>query len=118
MEGLMAANPVVPSPPLQIRVHRSAEQIDVGCSGKLTSETSSLLKAEVKPLTTQTKRLVLDLGELQYMDSSGLGTVVGLYASARSHGCELRLVNLAPRVKELLRITKLISVFEPFGEHL
>lgn len=114
----MAANPVAPSSLLQVQVRKSGDEVVVLCSGKLTGETSSILKAEVKPLISQTRRLALDLAELDYMDSSGLGSLVGLYASARSNGCELKLVKLGPRVKELLRITKLISVFEPFGEHL
>jgi anti-sigma B factor antagonist len=114
----MAANPVAPSAPLQLHVNRTLDEIYVTCNGKLTNETAALLKTEVKPLVSQTRRLVLDLGELTYMDSFGLGTLVGLYASARSNGCELKLVKLGPRVKELLRITKLITVFEPFGEHL
>jgi anti-sigma B factor antagonist len=114
----MAANPIAPSAALQVQVRMSGDELIVLCAGKLTSETSSLLKSEVKPLISQTRSLVLDLAELNYMDSSGLGTLVGLYASARSNGCELKLVKLGPRVKELLRLTKLISVFEPFGEHL
>ena len=114
----MAANPVTPSLPLQIGIERSNDEIVARCNGKLTNETTDQFKSEVKPLVTQTKRLVLDLSDLAYMDSSGLGTLVGLYASAKSSACELKLINLGPRVKELLRITKLINVFEPFGEHL
>jgi anti-sigma B factor antagonist len=114
----MAANPVTPSAPLELSVHRSDQEIVIRCSGKLTNETNALLRNEAKPLVSQTKRLVLDLGDLSYMDSAGLGTLVGLYASAKSAGCELKRVQLGPRVRELLRITKLMSVFEPFGEHL
>lgn len=115
---VMAANPVMPPAPLQITVERSPLEIVVKCSGKLTHDVASQLKTEVKPLITRTKRIVLDLTDLAYMDSAGLGTVVGLYASAKSAGCELKLINLGQRVRDLLRITKLITVFEPFGEHL
>jgi anti-sigma B factor antagonist len=114
----MAANPVVPIPTLHLDVQRSENEIVVKCSGKLVHDVVGQLKSEVKPLIPQTKRIVLDLSDVAYMDSSGLGTIVGLYASAKSSGCELKLINLGPRVRELLRITKLISVFEPFGEHL
>ncbi len=114
----MAANPVAPSSPLQIQVRRSGDEVLVLCTGRLTSDTSSLLKAQIKPFISQARRVVLDLENLNYMDSSGLGSLVGLYASAKSNGCELKLVKLGPRIKELLRITKLITVFEPFGEHL
>jgi anti-sigma B factor antagonist len=114
----MAADPVVPSAPLQVEVKAAAGETVVRCMGKLTNDTAGLLKSHIKPLLPETRRLVLDLGDVTYMDSSGLGTLVGLYASARSNGCELKLVNLGPRIRELLRITKLVSVFEPFGEHL
>jgi anti-sigma B factor antagonist len=50
---------------------------------------------------------VLDLTNVSFMDSSGLGTIVGLYISAKAAECQLRLVNLNHRVKELFRLTRL-----------
>jgi anti-sigma B factor antagonist len=87
----------------------------VRCTGRLTNETSPLLKSQVKPLLVANRHVLLDLTELAYMDSSGLGALVGLYISARSAKCELQLVNLTPRVRELLGMTNVLSVFENCG---
>jgi anti-sigma B factor antagonist len=59
-----------------------------------------------------TQRLVLDLTEVNYIDSSALGTIVGLYISSKRAGCQLKLINLTPRVKEVLSITWLAEVLE------
>ncbi len=90
----------------------------VSCSGRLTLENTDLLKAEVKKLIPGTRRIVLDLTELTFMDSSGLGTLVGLYVSCRTAGCSLELVNLGKRVRELLGLTNVLAVFQKCGEHM
>ncbi len=114
----MAANPVVPIPKLQIeRRSEQGEEILV-CSGKLTNDTTNLLQKEVRDLIPATRHIVLDLGSLTYMDSSGLGARVGLFVSAKSKGTRIELVHLSDRIMELIRITKLASVFESFGEYL
>ena len=89
----------------------------VRCAGRLTAETGPLLKAEAKPKPLLLKgcQVVLDLSDLVQMDSSGLGTLVGLYISAKTAGCELELVNLSPRIRELLSLTNVLSVFEACG---
>ena len=67
-------------------------------------------------LKTGTTKLIVDMGGVNYMDSSGLGALVGLYVSATKQHCELKLIHLNHRVKELFRITKLASVFEGHEE--
>jgi anti-sigma B factor antagonist len=114
----MAANPL-PELPLRLDVERSADATTVHCYGKLNSSTAPELKSLVRPMIPDARRIVLDLSGVEYMDSTGLATLVGLYTSAvASKNCQLQLKDLTPRVRELLRITKLLSVFEPFGEHL
>lgn len=82
------------------------------CHGRLVSENSSQIKELVKPLIPQGGRIVLDLTDLAYLDSSGLGTLVGLKVSAAKEGyCRLELMNLSPRVKELLRLSNLTQLF-------
>ena len=82
------------------------------CHGRVVSETAAQLKEVVKPLIPLGGRIVLDLTDLSYMDSSGLGALVGLKVSALREGyCKLELVNLSPRVKELLRISNLTQLF-------
>ncbi len=90
----------------------------VRCLGRLTFESAEIFKAEVKKLIPKAKRIVLDFGELNYLDSAGLGAVVALYVSAKRAGCELQLANLGGRVKELLGMTHVLSIFEKCGEYM
>ena len=84
----------------------------VVCHGRVVSETSGQLKEVVKPLIPAGGRIVLDLTDVSYMDSSGLGALVGLKVSALREGyCKLELLNLSPRVKELLRLSNLTQLF-------
>jgi len=101
----MATNP---SPArLDVTTDKTPTQTTVHCGGKITSDTTELLKSAVKPLLSQNTRVTLDLANVSYMDSSGLGTIVGLYASAKAANCQFKLVNLNERLKELLTITRL-----------
>jgi anti-sigma B factor antagonist len=75
------------------------------------------LHARVKPLLSETKRLVLDLGEVTFMDSIGLGTMVRLYVSAKSAGCGLELMHVGKHIREVLGITHLLGVFTLIGEN-
>jgi anti-sigma B factor antagonist len=74
------------------------------------------LYTEVGRQIPGSKRIVLDLTELTHMDSMGLGTIVRLYVSARSTGCQVQLINLGPRIHKLLGVTKLLTVFTTIGE--
>jgi anti-sigma B factor antagonist len=58
---------------------------------------------------------VLDLGNVNYIDSAGLGTLVAGYTSSQSQGAGMKLANLTKRFREQLSITKLVTVFEVFG---
>jgi anti-anti-sigma factor len=82
------------------------------CHGKVVSETSAQVKEVVKPLIPLGGTIVLDLTDVSYVDSSGLGSLVGLKVSALKEGyCKLELVNLSSRVKELLRLSNLTQLF-------
>lgn len=84
----------------------------VRCHGRLVSDTSSNIKEAVQPLIPLGGRIVIDLGDVNYLDSSGLGTLVGLKASAIKQGlCILEFENMTPRVLELLRLTSLTQIF-------
>lgn len=83
----------------------------VNCHGRLISETSSQIKEAVKPLITSGGRIVIDLGDVNYLDSSGLGALVGLKVLAIKQGyCMLEFVNMAPRIAELVRLTNLTQM--------
>jgi anti-sigma B factor antagonist len=113
----MSANPI-PIPELQLETVRTPEEILVRCSGRIVSTTSGTLQTEVRRLIPETKRVVLDLTDVTYMDSSGLGAIVGVYLSARRQQRELKLINLNQRLKELFRITNMAKVFEGHEEML
>jgi anti-anti-sigma factor len=84
----------------------------IKCHGKLVSATVDEMKAQVQPLIPLGGRIELDLSDLNYLDSSGLGALVGLKVSAVRQGlCVLEFVNLTPRVLELLRLTHLTQLF-------
>lgn len=89
----------------------------VKCNGRLVFGQTDKLKNRVKDLLPQSTRIVIDLSEVDYMDSTGLGTVLYLYFCAKTSHSELQLVNLAPRVRQLFGITNILSLFEPCGEH-
>jgi anti-sigma B factor antagonist len=82
------------------------------CHGRVVSETSNQLKEVVKPLIPKGGHIILDLTDVSYVDSSGLGSLVGLKVSALKEGyCKLELINLSSRVKELLRLSNLTQLF-------
>lgn len=90
----------------------------IRCSGRLTSEYTDDLRQEFMRVLPGARRIVLDLSNLRHMDSSGLGALVRLYVSARSANCELQLVNLNQRIRELLGLSNLLSVFGMCGKYL
>jgi len=107
----MAANPI-PLPELRLETVKTPEETLVRCSGRITSSTSSMLQTTVRGLIPGANCIVLDLTDVSYMDSSGLGAMVSIYLSARRQQCQLKLINLNQRLKELFRISKLAAVFE------
>jgi anti-sigma B factor antagonist len=86
----------------------------IECSGRIVfGEESSLLREEVKKaIADGKKRIVLNLGEVNYIDSGGLGTLVGLHIAAHNAGGTIKLANLNKRVGDLMQVTKLLTVFE------
>ena len=114
----MTTSPV-PSPHrLHLRTTTTADEIVIRCSGRLTSEHTDELRDEFLRVLPGARRIVLDLSNLRHMDSSGLGALVRLYVSAKSAHCELQLVNLNQRIKQLLGLTNLLSVFGVCGQYL
>jgi anti-sigma B factor antagonist len=86
--------------------------IDV--SGRIThGEASSVIRDAVRDLTTKgNKKVLLNLGDVSYIDSSGIGELVAGYTSVANAGGTLKLLGLTKRVKDLLQITKLYTVFD------
>jgi anti-sigma B factor antagonist len=100
-----------------VKVERSAEAAVVRCHGDLVAGVTDVLYREVRQLIPDSKRIVLDLKELTYVDSSGLGTLVRLYVSAKTAKCDLELTNVSGRIRQILGITNLLSVLQVIGEN-
>ena len=87
----------------------------VHCSGRIVfGEEAVLLRDTVKEAVTQNNRIVLDLAEVNYIDSGGLGTLVALRTTAINAGGTVKLASLTRRVDDLLQITKLATVFDVY----
>jgi anti-sigma B factor antagonist len=88
----------------------------VDCNGRIVfGDEAAALREKIKKLVAENnKQLVLNLGGVSYIDSGGLGTLVGLYTTARNAGGSIKLANLTQRVGDLLQVTKLLTVFDVY----
>jgi len=86
----------------------------VDMSGRITlGEGSVILRDAIKDLLAKgQKKILLNLGDVSYIDSSGIGELVSAFTSVRNQGGELKLLNLTKKVHDLLQITKLYTVFD------
>lgn len=85
----------------------------VDCNGRIVfGEEAAALREYVKELIQKSPRIVLNLNDVTYIDSGGLGMLVGLYTSAHTATGDVKLANLTQRVNQLLQVTKLVTVFE------
>ena len=100
---------------LKLTVRTKDDIVVVDCAGRIVfGEESADLRDTVKMVITQSKRIVLNLSGVSYIDSGGLGTLVALYTTARNNGGSIKLANLTPRVGDLLQVTKLVTVFDVY----
>jgi len=87
----------------------------VSCTGRIVfGEEATALRDQLKRTLSTSRSIVLNLAGVSYIDSGGLGTLVGVYSSARSQGADIKLTGLGPRVRDVLQITKLVTVFETY----
>ena len=107
----MAAHSAGPSTGLQLNVESSAAEIKVRCSGTITAATKDTLVGQLHPLASADKTMVLDLGQVSYIDSTGLGALVGLWTTAKKAGGTVQMTNLPRNIKELLALTSLNTIF-------
>ena len=78
-------------------------------------EESNALREKVKSLLAAgQKKVVLNMYNVTYIDSSGLGTMVALHTSARSQGASMKISNLGAKFQEILQVTKLVTVFDAY----
>jgi len=87
-------------------------------SGRITlGEGSVQLRDAIRDLIGKGQRnILLDVGEVSYIDSSGLGELVSAYTTARNQGAKLKLLKLTKKVHDLLQLTKLYTVFDIYDD--
>ena len=92
--------------------------IVVDASGRITlGEGASTFREKIRELVNNnSKKILLNLGDVTYIDSSGIGELVSGFTTVTNSGGQLKLVGLSKRVKDLLQITKLYTVFEAFED--
>jgi anti-sigma B factor antagonist len=96
---------------LAFNVERKDNAALVHCRGRLVSGLCGEFYDKIHALIPDNKRIVLDLTDLAFIDSMGLGTLVRLYVSAKSGGSCLELINLGKQIREILGLTNLLSLF-------
>jgi len=103
---------------LSIQTRQVGDVAIVGCSGQITlGEATSQFRNTLRDLIKKgEKKILLDLGNVTYLDSSGIGELVGSFTSASSAGANMKLARLPRKIYDLLQITKLITVFEVFDD--
>jgi anti-sigma B factor antagonist len=102
--------------PCKATIRQAGDVTIVDISGRITlGDGSGVVRETVKDvLKGGQKNFVLNLGEVSYIDSSGLGELVGAYATSANQGAQIKLLNAQKRVDDLLQLTKLYTVFESF----
>jgi anti-sigma B factor antagonist len=90
----------------------------IDASGRITlGEGSSVFRDTIRDLSSNgNRKLLLNLADVTYIDSSGIGEMVSGFTSVTNQGGQLKLLNLTKRVKDQLQITKLYTVFEVFDD--
>ncbi len=101
---------------IEIRTIGDVKILD--CSGKITlGEGTMVVRNTVGDiLKSGVKKIVLNLANVSYIDSSGIGELVSTYTSVVNSGGQLKLLNLTKKLHELLAITKLLTVFDAFSD--
>jgi len=95
---------------------RQADGVTImSCQGRIVfGEEATALRDNLKRILGSTRQIVLNLSGVSYIDSGGLGTLVGVYSSARASGADIKLTGLGQRLRDVLQITKLVTVFEVY----
>jgi anti-sigma B factor antagonist len=103
---------------VKINVRQTTNAMILEVTGRVTLGTSgpSIQDGVRELLDSEHKNIILDLAGVTFLDSSGLGQLVGSYATAVSHGCEIKLINLNKRVYDLMQVTKLYTVFSIYED--
>jgi len=103
---------------LTAKVRKVGDVAVVDLNGKITlGENTGILRDELRSLLAQgTKNIVLNMADVGYVDSAGLGELVGAYTTATNQGGAVKLLHLQGKMKDLMQITKLHTIFPAFED--
>ena len=103
---------------VKLTIRQVGDVTVIDAAGRITlGEGASTFRDTVRDLAAKgDKKLLLNLSEVSYIDSSGIGEMVSGFTTVTNHGGQLKLLGLSKRVKDLLQITKLYTVFEVFDD--
>jgi len=101
---------------LKINIRETADAVILDMSGRVSlgDALADLRDSIREALAGDQKHILLNLAEVSYIDSSGLGQLIGSYATVTNRGGQMKLLNLQKRVNDLMQITKLLTVFETY----
>ena len=103
---------------LTVQTQISGDVFILGCNGRIVfGAEGAVLRERVGSMLPGTPKIVVNLDGVDYIDSGGLGILVGLLVSARNRGGELKLVSPRERVKDVLRNTNLDRIFRVYGNN-
>ena len=103
---------------VKLTIRQVGDVTVIDAAGRITlGEGASTFRDTVRDLAAKgDKKLLLNLSDVSYIDSSGIGEMVSGFTTVTNHGGQLKLLGLSKRVKDLLQITKLYTVFEVFDD--
>ena len=101
---------------LNIKTRQDGNVTIIDLSGKITlGENTGILREELRKLMAEGKKnIILDMKEVSYVDSAGLGELVGAYTTAANQGGAVKLLHLQGKLRDLMQITKLFTIFPAF----
>jgi len=101
---------------LRVRTQVSGNAFILHCEGRIVfGDEGAALRERVGSLLSGTPKIVVNLGAVEHIDSGGIGTLVGLFVSARNRGGDLKLVSPNQHVTDVLRRTNLHTIFTRYG---
>ncbi len=101
---------------LKMETHISGNVVILDCAGRLVfGDETAAFRERIQNIQLGTQQIVVNLSRLEYIDSAGLGTLVGMLASTRIRNGEIKLVRPNQRVEDLLQRTKLNTVFKSYA---
>ena len=108
----MAVKPVIRAPELKLETEKKDSETTIRATGRIVLSSSPTLENALRDLIAEGKHVVLDVTNVDYIDSAGLGALVSVYMHARRTKCDLKIANPKQRIRDLFTRSGLASVFE------